>query len=114
MKKVIIIGSGIGGLTAGNLLAKKGHEVKIFESHSAPGGYIAGFRRKGFYFESGTLSFESSRMIFKTMRELGVLDKIEFVRQKIRWISDDFDCTPETFEEFKDVFHNYLLLLLYH
>ena len=58
MSKVIIIGSGIGGLIAGNLLAKKGHKVIMFESHSMPGGYTAGFDKKGFYFESGTLSFE--------------------------------------------------------
>jgi len=50
MKNVIIIGSGIGGLIAGNLLAKKGHNVTIFESHSMPGGYTAGFYRKGYYF----------------------------------------------------------------
>ena len=50
MKKIIIIGSGIGGLTAGNLLAKKGNKVTIFEAHSMPGGYTAGFYRKGYYF----------------------------------------------------------------
>lgn len=59
MKQIAIIGSGMGGLTAGNLLARRGHKVTIFEAHSSPGGYTAGFRRQGFYFESGTLSFES-------------------------------------------------------
>ena len=48
MSKVAIIGSGMGGLVAGNLLAKKGHEVTIFESHITPGGYTSGFWRKGF------------------------------------------------------------------
>ena len=86
-KSVIIIGSGLGGLVAGNLLAKKGHDVTIFESHSSPGGYVAGFRRKGFYFESGTLSFEASASIFKAMRDIGVFDKITFERQRIRWLS---------------------------
>ncbi|MDI6740056.1 MAG: NAD(P)-binding protein [Candidatus Edwardsbacteria bacterium] len=43
MSKIIIIGAGLGGLTAGNLLVKKCHEVTIFEAHSAPGGYVAGF-----------------------------------------------------------------------
>ncbi|NLK72672.1 MAG: NAD(P)-binding protein, partial [Clostridiales bacterium] len=60
----MIIGVGLGGLFAGNLLAARGHRVKIFESHSAPGGYTASFRREGFHFESGTFSFELSGMIF--------------------------------------------------
>lgn len=104
MKKITIIGAGIGGLTAGNLLAKKGHHVTIFESHKTPGGYTAGFWRKGFYFESGTLSFESSSMIFKAMKEIGLFEKIDFVRQKSRWFSADFDGVPETFDDFKNIF----------
>jgi 2-polyprenyl-6-methoxyphenol hydroxylase-like FAD-dependent oxidoreductase len=32
MSTVAIIGSGMGGLVAGNLLAKRGHKVTIFES----------------------------------------------------------------------------------
>ena len=83
MKNVIIIGSGIGGLIAGNLLAKKGHKVTIFEAHSMPGGYTAGFYRKGYYFESGTLSFEASASVFKAMKDIGVFEKIDFVKQRI-------------------------------
>jgi len=103
MKKVVIIGSGIGGLTAGNLLVKKGHDVTVFESHVTPGGYIAGFRRNGFYFESGTLSFEASASVFKAMKDIGVDGRIEFVRQKNRWVAEDFDGTPESYGEFKEM-----------
>jgi phytoene dehydrogenase-like protein len=103
MKQVIIIGSGIGGLVVGNLLIKKGHKVTIFESHTAPGGYTAGFWRKGFYFESGTLSFEASPSVFKAMKDIGVFDKIDFVRQKMRWVSEDFDGIPESYGDFKDM-----------
>lgn len=102
MKNVIIIGAGIGGLMAGNLLAKKGHKVIIFESHSAPGGYTAGFWRKGFYFESGTLSFESSATIFKSMKDIEVYDKIDFVRQKTRFASEECDVIPESYQEYRD------------
>ncbi|MDR9402908.1 MAG: NAD(P)/FAD-dependent oxidoreductase [Halothece sp. Uz-M2-17] len=50
---IIIIGSGIGGLTAGGLLAYYGHNVLICESHSIPGGAAHSFTRKGFRFDSG-------------------------------------------------------------
>ena len=50
---VVIIGSGIGGLTAGALLAKYGKKVAIFESHSIPGGAAHTFTRQGFTFDSG-------------------------------------------------------------
>ncbi|QDZ39897.1 FAD-dependent oxidoreductase [Euhalothece natronophila Z-M001] len=50
---VIIVGSGIGGLTAGSLLARYGYKVLICESHSIPGGAAHSFTRKGFTFDSG-------------------------------------------------------------
>lgn len=102
-KDVIIIGSGLGGLYAGNLLAGKGHRVTVFESHSAPGGYTAGFRRKGFYFESGTLSFESSFLVFKAMRDLGLEKRVDFVRHRARFVSEGFAGTPESYAEFKEM-----------
>lgn len=51
---VIIVGSGIGGLFCGNLLAREGVKVLIVEQHWVPGGYCSGFRRKGFMFDSAT------------------------------------------------------------
>ena len=105
MARVVIIGSGIGGLTAGNLLAAKGHKVTIFEAHTAPGGYTAGFRRQGFYFESGTFSLEYSDMIFRLMKDMGLAGKVEFVRQKTRLVSEDFDAIPETYAELKEMFY---------
>ncbi len=105
-KSVIIIGSGFGGLVAGNLLAQKKHNVTIFESHSSPGGYTAGFYRKGFYFESGTLSFEASASVFKAMRDIGVFDDIAFAREKIRWLSKDFDIIPDKYEDFRQMLYD--------
>jgi phytoene dehydrogenase-like protein len=101
MSSVIVIGSGMGGLMCGNLLAKKGHKVTIFESHVTPGGYTAGFWRKGFYFESGTLSFESSSAVLKAMKDIGVRDKIQFTRQYGRWVSKEFDCVAHSFSDLK-------------
>ncbi|MEW5901426.1 MAG: NAD(P)/FAD-dependent oxidoreductase, partial [Acidobacteriota bacterium] len=101
MKKIAIIGSGIGGLTAGNLLAKKGHRVKLFEAHGSPGGYTSGFRRNGFYFECGTLSFESSDFVFPLMKVIGVFDKLEFVRQKMGLITEQMNGVCSSYEDLK-------------
>jgi phytoene dehydrogenase-like protein len=101
MKQIIIIGSGMGGLTAGNLLARKGHKVTIFEAQGSPGGYTAGFRRQGFYFESGTLSFESSALVFKVMKEIGVYDKIEFVRQTTGIMAGKINGVCSSYGDFK-------------
>ncbi|MCD6513609.1 MAG: NAD(P)/FAD-dependent oxidoreductase [Candidatus Odinarchaeota archaeon] len=49
----IIIGSGIGGLTAGALLSKEGYKVLVLEQHYVVGGYCSSFRRKGFIFNAG-------------------------------------------------------------
>jgi len=49
---VVIIGSGVGGLTAGALLSKAGLSVCVLEKEPHPGGYLAGFARKDFRFDT--------------------------------------------------------------
>jgi len=43
---VIVIGSGIGGLSAAALLAKRGLKVAVFEQHYLPGGYCTSWERR--------------------------------------------------------------------
>jgi len=42
----IIIGSGVGGLTAATWLAKAGKKVLVLERHSVPGGFTHVFKRR--------------------------------------------------------------------
>jgi phytoene dehydrogenase-like protein len=49
----IIIGAGMGGLSAGNFLAKYNKKVLILEKHNIPGGLITSFKRKGVQFNLG-------------------------------------------------------------
>ncbi|WP_041619367.1 C-3',4' desaturase CrtD [Stanieria cyanosphaera] len=51
--RVIVIGAGIGGLTAGALLARRGYEVLIFDQAIVPGGCASTFKRRGFTFDVG-------------------------------------------------------------
>jgi phytoene dehydrogenase-like protein len=46
-KKVIIIGAGIAGLSAGCYLQMNGYDTEIFELHNIPGGLCTGWKRKG-------------------------------------------------------------------
>lgn len=49
----IIIGSGVGGLTAAAILAKAGKRVLILEQHDQAGGCTHTFEIKGFEFDVG-------------------------------------------------------------
>ena len=44
---VLVIGSGIGGLSTGLLLANSGFKVTVLEKNRLPGGMIRGFIRQG-------------------------------------------------------------------
>jgi prolycopene isomerase len=50
---VIVVGAGLGGLTAACLLAKRGIEVLLIEQHCLPGGACTSFRREGRIYDCG-------------------------------------------------------------
>ena len=50
---VVVVGAGIGGLTAGALLAKRGLSTLVVEHHYLPGGCCTALRRQGFTFDVG-------------------------------------------------------------
>lgn len=53
MKKCVIIGSGLGGLSCGCILAKNGYDVTILEQGAQIGGCLQCFRRGDAVFETG-------------------------------------------------------------
>ena len=50
-KTIIIIGSGIGGLSAGCYAQMNGFNTQIFEMHNLPGGQCTAWKRGGFTFD---------------------------------------------------------------
>lgn len=49
----IVIGSGMGGMTAAALLAKIGRRVLVIEQHYVPGGFTQTFKRPGYRWDVG-------------------------------------------------------------
>ncbi|MBM4445444.1 MAG: NAD(P)/FAD-dependent oxidoreductase [Chloroflexi bacterium] len=56
-KKVVVIGSGVGGAAAAALLAKEGHQITLLESHHFPGGRCASMGKEGFTYDFGVHMF---------------------------------------------------------
>lgn len=52
-KKVVVIGTGLGGASVSALLAKEDAEVLVLERNSYPGGKAASFEREGFIYDTG-------------------------------------------------------------
>jgi phytoene dehydrogenase-like protein len=67
---VIIVGAGVGGLTAASMLVKAGLRVLILERNPHPGGTAYVYHRKGFTFPMGPLGFSSPRLIRETLKIL--------------------------------------------
>lgn len=84
---VIVIGSGIGGLTAAALLAKTGKRVLVLEQHDRPGGYAHGFKRKKYSFDAGvhltsgcgSSGFSGGQIIRKVLQAIDMYEQVEFV-----------------------------------
>ena len=52
-KKIIVVGSGFGGLSAATLLAKQGFDVTVIEKNEQAGGRASVWKKDGFTFDMG-------------------------------------------------------------
>ncbi len=74
---VIVVGAGLGGMTAASLLAKRGLAVLMIEQQGKPGGSCTSFRRDGVTFDVGTAmlygfgehGFKPFRFLFNELEE---------------------------------------------
>jgi phytoene desaturase len=91
---VIVIGGGMGGLTAGALLARRGLRVLLLEQGERTGGYVTSFKRGGFTFDA-TGAFlggcEEGKEFYTILEQTGALPYLRFLSiEKARNIYPDF------------------------
>ncbi len=83
MYDVIIVGGGLGGLTAGAKLAKAGKKVFLVEQHDRPGGCATTFNRKDYVMEVGLHEMDGLHprdIKTKVFRDLGIFKRVEFLK----------------------------------
>ncbi|MEM0085341.1 MAG: NAD(P)/FAD-dependent oxidoreductase [Candidatus Methanomethylicia archaeon] len=103
---VIVVGAGVGGLTCGSLLAKRGYKVLVLEQHYQVGGYCSSFQRENFTFNTGVEDvsglWEKGPITF-LLRELGLNKEDLFVKNRVRYIFKERIIEPENLEEFMEI-----------
>ena len=87
MKKVVIVGAGIAGMTAGVLLQKAGFTTEIYEKNALPGGQCTGWKREGYFIDNcihwltGTRPGSALHELWKEIGALG--DGVELHEKKM-------------------------------
>lgn len=92
-KNVVIIGSGIGGLSAGIILAGLGFQVTVVEKNRAPGGMMRSYMRKGIACNVGVHylgSLDKGQMLNRLFDFLGVSGQIPVKRMGTGGVIDRY------------------------
>ena len=90
MHDIIIIGSGLGGLVSGAILARRGMSVCVLEQHTQAGGCLQSFRRGGATFDTGfhcVGGLRPGEVLHPYFRHLRLLD--------LPWVQMDEACFEE-------------------
>ena len=84
---VIVVGSGIAGLTSAAYIAKENHKILLLEKDSSFGGLLGAFNLDGHWLDKGARGIIDSGIIFPMLKQLGF--KLEFTDNPIQMTFED-------------------------
>lgn len=103
MKKIAIIGAGLGGLSAAVYLSTLGYKIDIYEKNEKPGGKINEYRNMGFRFDTGP-SVLTMPFIFEELFEFAGYKLSDFLElQTVEPTARNFFSKDEYVDVFSDV-----------
>ncbi len=79
MKKVLIVGTGLGGLSTALRLSKQGYQVEMVEKYHQPGGRLNLLEKDGFRWDLGPTFFSMSYEFKEFIQSTGIQMPFEFV-----------------------------------
>lgn len=86
MKRIIVIGAGVAGLSAALRLRELGADILVLEKDSLPGGRVQSIRENGFIIDRGASFLMSGyRQTFELVRALGLESELERPRVPVRY-----------------------------
>ncbi|MFE3575523.1 phytoene desaturase family protein [Lysinibacillus sp. NPDC059133] len=106
---IIVIGSGLAGLTSAALLTQSGYKVLVLEQHYFVGGLAHTFKRSNYIFDSAIHVIgggEEGGEIYNLYNKLGLLDQIKFTRidpMITVKIEDELFSIPGELDKFKSL-----------
>jgi len=71
-EKIVIVGAGMAGLTAGAYLTRAGYDVQILEKNERTGGLLGTISKDGFYFDTGPRALINSGIVKPILKELEI------------------------------------------
>ena len=114
MKKVVIIGGGIAGMTAGIYLQKAGFTTEIYEKNAVPGGQCMGWKREGYMIDNCIHWLTGSRPgsgLHELWKEVGALGEGVELYEKEKFFTAELDGESVTFWRDKERTRKELLTL---
>lgn len=85
-RKIIIIGGGLAGLSAGIYGRMQGYDTHIFEMHKISGGVCTGWKRKGYTFDGAFhwwIGSQPESPFYKIFQQVGVFPETKPIQRRI-------------------------------
>lgn len=105
--KIVVIGSGVAGLSAASFLAKAGHQVTVLEKNDSIGGRARKFEVDGFVFDMGPSWYWMPDVFERYYNQFGykTKDLYELVRldpsYRVYWKDHSQNDIPANIDQFK-------------